>query len=48
MDFDCCECPTAYEVRIYDRELRPAVEAGGNTLKLLIGHFDVAFVIVYL
>jgi ABC-2 type transport system permease protein len=40
--------PPAYEVRIYERELRPAVEPGGNPLKLLIGHFDLAFVMLYL
>jgi ABC-2 type transport system permease protein len=43
--------PPAFVVRPYDTDdsnLAPAAEANGNPLKLLVGHFDLAFVVLYL
>jgi len=40
--------PPVFTVRTFTRELQPAVEPNGNPLKLLQGHFDLAFTILYL
>jgi ABC-2 type transport system permease protein len=40
--------PPVLAVRPSDRELLSSVEPNGNPLKLLIGHFDLAFVVLFL
>jgi len=40
--------PPVFTVRTFTRELHPGVEPNGNPVKLLLGHFDLAFAILYL